>query len=203
MAEFVACGMPVSSASWFWLKPCRSWMMRTDSPTDGRSASSLRGTGSSTVPSLVWSSKDFAWRHRVPMQAAELEEFEALSALPLRQDDGPRVVVPGNSFQAGNVICCRPRSSAALCLNEHDLKQIPAFEPDAVTTMVLSNCDQVHNATGFGLRRTAEVDQVPLGSSAPGVCDKPLRHRSGPLRRVLSLPPWSHFVGWARHGLRT
>jgi hypothetical protein len=34
MAESVAWGMPLSLANSFWLYPCNSRMMRTDSPTD-------------------------------------------------------------------------------------------------------------------------------------------------------------------------
>lgn len=34
IAEIIDCGMPVSSASLFWLSSCSSRMMRTDSPTD-------------------------------------------------------------------------------------------------------------------------------------------------------------------------
>lgn len=34
IAEMVACGMPVSSASWLWLSSCSSRRMRTDSPTE-------------------------------------------------------------------------------------------------------------------------------------------------------------------------
>lgn len=137
----------------------------------------------------------------MPACSVEHEQFEAFSALPLCQNDGPCPMVSGHPLQAGEVVSCRTRGGTTFRLNENDLKQIATLETWTVLMMILPDRDQVHNATGFRFRRATKVDQVPLGSLAPAVRDEPLRHRPRPLGGMVCFPPGAHLLKRACHVL--
>lgn len=122
-----------------------------------------------------------------PPGSLQPEKIQLFSSAPLCEDDRLGSVVLGDHAESDNVVHSWARGSSAFRLNQDHLEKVAPLQSGAVLPMILSDCEQVHDAARLRLRRSTEINHVPPHPGTMAQCDQPSCHGARPLCRVLCL----------------